>query len=146
MDNKILNLKNILLNQKATGKIEAIERAGKLLINNGYVNENYIDGMKAREEVVSTYLGNGVAIPHAVNEYKKEILKTGIVILQYPDGVDFGDENIAYVLIGIASNEDEHIEILSKIALVVSEEKNVDRLRRASTKEDVIRILKEGEF
>lgn len=146
MDNKILNLKNILLNQKATGKIEAIERAGKLLINNGYVNENYIDGMKAREEVVSTYLGNGVAIPHAVNEYKKEILKTGIVILQYPEGVDFGDENIAYVLIGIASNEDEHIEILSKIALVVSEEKNVDRLRRASTKEDVIRILKEGEF
>lgn len=146
MENRILNLNNILLNQKATGKIEAIERAGKLLIDNGYVKENYIDGMKAREEVVSTYLGNGVAIPHAVNEYKKEILKTGIVILQYPEGVAFGDGNIAYVLIGIAGNEDEHIEILSKIALVVSEEKNVDRLRRASTKEEIVRILKEGEF
>lgn len=146
MENKILNLKNILLNQKAEGKFQAIERAGKLLIDNGYVNENYIDGMKAREAVVSTYLGNGVAIPHAVNEYKKEILKTGIVIIQYPDGVDFGERNIAYVLIGIAGNDDEHIEILSKIAIVVSEEKNVNRLRRASTKEEIVSILEEGEF
>lgn len=146
MENRILNLNNILLNQKATGKIEAIERAGKLLIDNGYVKENYIDGMKAREEVVSTYLGNGVAIPHAVNEYKKEILETGIVILQYPDGVDFGDGNIAYVVIGIAGNDDEHIEILSKIAIVVSEEENVNRLRRASTKEEIVSILEEGEF
>jgi mannitol PTS system EIIA component len=146
MENKILNLKNILLNQKSEGKFEAIERSGRLLIDNGYVKESYIDGMKAREEVVSTYLGNGVAIPHAVNEYKKEILKTGIVILQYPEGVDFGDGNIAYVLIGIAGNDDEHIEILSKIAIVVSEEENVERLRRASTKEEIVSILEEGEF
>ena len=146
MENKILNLKNILLNQKSEGKFEAIERSGRLLIDNGYVKESYIDGMKAREEVVSTYLGNGVAIPHAVNEYKKEILKTGIVILQYPDGVDFGDGNIAYVVIGIAGNDDEHIEILSKIAIVVSEEENVNRLRRASTKEEIVSILEEGEF
>lgn len=146
MENKVLNLKNILLNQKSEGKFEAIEKSGRLLIDNGYVKESYIDGMKAREEVVSTYLGNGVAIPHAVNEYKKEILKTGIVILQYPDGVDFGDGNIAYVVIGIAGNDDEHIEILSKIAIVVSEEENVNRLRRASTKEEIVSILEEGEF
>jgi mannitol PTS system EIIA component len=146
MENKILNLKNILLNQKSEGKFEAIEKSGRLLIDNGYVKESYIDGMKAREEVVSTYLGNGVAIPHAVNEYKKEILETGIVILQYPDGVDFGDGNIAYVVIGIAGNDDEHIEILSKIAIVVSEEENVNRLRRASTKEKIVSILEEGEF
>jgi len=146
MENKILNLKNILLNQKSEGKFEAIEKSGRLLIDNGYVKESYIDGMKAREEVVSTYLGNGVAIPHAVNEYKKEILETGIVILQYPDGVDFGDGNIAYVVIGIAGNDDEHIEILSKIAIVVSEEENVNRLRRASTKEEIVSILEEGEF
>ncbi|WP_300383810.1 PTS sugar transporter subunit IIA [Clostridium sp.] len=146
MENKILNLKNILLKQKTEGKLQAIERSGKLLIDNGYVKENYIDGMKAREEVVSTYLGNGVAIPHAINEYKKEILKTGIVILQYPEGVDFGDGNIAYILIGIAGNDDEHMEILSKIAIVVSEEENVDRLRRANTKEEIVSILEEGEF
>lgn len=146
MENKVLNLKNILLNQKSEGKFEAIEKSGRLLIDNGYVKESYIDGMKAREEVVSTYLGNGVAIPHAVNEYKKEILKTGIVILQYPDGVDFGDGNIAYVVIGIAGNDDEHIEILSKIAIVVSEEENVNRLRRASTKEEIVSILEEGEI
>lgn len=146
MENKILNLSNIILNQKSESKIEVIERSGRLLINNGYVKSNYIEGMKKREEVVSTFLGNGVAIPHAVNEYKKEILNTGIVITQYKDGVDYGDGNIAYIVIGIAGNDNEHMEILSKIAIVISEEENVERLRNADSKEEIMKILEEGEF
>ena len=146
MENKILNLNNIILNVKSESKIEAIERSGRLLIENGYVKRNYIEGMKKREEVVSTFLGNGVAIPHAINEYKKEILNTGIVITQYKDGIDYGDGNIAYILIGIAGNDDEHMEILSKIAIAISEEKNVEILRYATSKEEVIKILEEGEF
>ena len=146
MENKILNLNNIILDLKSESKFDAIERAGKLLIDNGYVNNNYIEGMKKREEVVSTFLGNGVAIPHAINEYKKEILNTGIVIMQYKDGIDYGDGNVAYIVIGIAGNDDEHMEILSKIAIVISEEENVERLRNATSKEEIIKILEEGEF
>ena len=146
MENKILNLNNIILDLKSESKFDAIERAGKLLIDNGYVKSNYIEGMKKREEVVSTFLGNGVAIPHAINEYKKEILNTGIVIMQYKDGIDYGDGNVAYIVIGIAGNDDEHMEILSKIAIVISEEENVERLRNATSKEEIIKILEEGEF
>lgn len=146
MDTKILNLDNIVLNVKSESKIEAIERAGRMLIEGGYVDANYIDGMKAREEVVTTYMGNGVAIPHAINEYKKDIKNSGIVINQYPEGVDFGDGNIAYIVIGIAGVGDEHMDILSMIALVIMDEENVQRLRSAKTKEEIVSILKEGEF
>ncbi|MDD3224459.1 MAG: PTS sugar transporter subunit IIA [Clostridium sp.] len=144
MDNKILSERNILLNVPSESKNESIERAGKLLVANGYVNDKYIEGMKAREEEVTTYMGNGVAIPHGMNEYKKQILDTGIVIIQYPNGVDFGDGNIAYVVIGIAGIGDAHMEILSNIALTVQYEENVEKLRKAKTKKEIISIIEKG--
>ena len=66
--------------------------------------------------------------------------------MQYKDGIDYGDGNVAYIVIGIAGNDDEHMEILSKIAIVISEEENVERLRNATSKEEIIKILEEGEF
>lgn len=146
MKKEILVKEGILLNVKSETKYEAIERVGKLLIDGGYVKDNYIEGMKAREDEVTTYMGNGVAIPHGMNEYKKEILETGIVIAQYPNGVDFGDGNIAYIVIGIAGIGDEHMEILSKIALTVQYEENVERMKNAKTSEEIIQIIEEGEM
>ena len=146
MEKGILVKEGIVLNVASESKDKAIERVGKLLINGGYVKENYIDGMKAREEEVTTYMGNGVAIPHGMNEYKKEILETGIVIAQYPDGVDFGEGNTAYIVIGIAGKGDEHMEILSKIALTIQYEENVERLRKAKTPEEIMEIIEEGEM
>lgn len=143
---EILTRQNIVLNVASESKDAAIERAGRLLIANGYVKDNYIEGMKAREEEVTTYMGNGVAIPHGMNEYKKEILKSGIVILQYPNGVDFGDGNIAYIVIGIAGVGDDHMEILSKIALTVQYEENVERMRNSKTPEEIMTIIEEGEM
>lgn len=77
MNRQILSGDNILLELKSESKDAAIERAGKLLVSRGYVKENYINGMKAREEEVTTYMGNGVAIPHGMNEYKKDIMDSG---------------------------------------------------------------------
>jgi len=146
MEKGILAKEGIVLNVASESKDKAIERAGKLLIDGGYVKENYIEGMKAREEEVTTYMGNGVAIPHGMNEYKKEIIESGIVIAQYPDGVDFGEGNVAYIVIGIAGKGEEHMEILSKIALTVQYEENVERLRVAKTPEEIIKIIEEGEM
>lgn len=145
MNRLILNDKNILLNAAAEGKFEAIERAGKLLFDNGYVDLEYIDGMKKRENEITTYIGNGIAIPHGTSEYIKHIRKSGIVVVQYPEGVDFGAGNVAYILIGIAGRNDEHLEILSAIALVCQDEQNVDKLRNAGTKEEIISMLTEGD-
>ena len=146
MGKEILVKEGIILNVASESKDKAIERVGTLLINGGYVKENYIEGMKAREEEVTTYMGNGVAIPHGMNEYKKEIMESGIVIAQYPNGVDFGEGNTAYIVIGIAGKGEEHMEILSKIALTVQYEENVERLRNAKTPEEIIKIIDEGEM
>ncbi|WP_343119298.1 PTS sugar transporter subunit IIA, partial [Clostridioides difficile] len=99
----------------SVSKEEAITLAGRKLVENGYVKEEYIPAMLEREKVMTTYMGMGVAIPHGVNEAKKEILSSGIVILQFPNGIDFDGEK-AYLLIGIAGVGDEHLEILSNIA------------------------------
>jgi len=145
MNKLILNEGNILLSAASEGKYEAIERAGKLLADNGYVEPDYIEGMRKRETEVTTYIGNGIAIPHGTSQYVKHIKKSGIVVLQYPKGVDFGEGNIAYILIGIAGRDDEHLEILSSIALVCQDEKNVSKLRHAAAKEEIISILTEGD-
>jgi len=145
MDREILNEKNVLLNLPSESKIEAIERVGNLLVENGYVEKEYIEGMKKREEDITTYIGNGVAIPHGVSEYVKYIKKSGIVIAQYPDGVDFGDGNRAYIVIGIAGKGDEHLNILSKIALTCQYEENVEKLKKAKTPQEIIEILEKGD-
>lgn len=145
MNREILNENNIVLNVPSESKIQAIERVGNLLFKNGYVEKEYIEGMKKREEDVTTYIGNGIAIPHGVSGYVKYIKKSGIVIAQYPKGVDFGDGNIAYIVIGIAGKGDEHLEILSKIALTCQYEENVEKLKKARTKQEIIEILQKGD-
>lgn len=146
MAKEVLCRENIILNVDKESKERAIERVGKMLVSRGYVNENYIEGMKARENEVTTYMGNGIAIPHGMNEYKKQIIESGITIAQYPKGVDFGDGNIAYMVIGIAGKGDDHMEILSKIALTIQYEENVERLKNAKTPEEIIDIIEEGEM
>ena len=144
MNSLILNDSNIMLDVAAEDKFEAIERAGRLLLENGYVDIEYLEGMRKRENDITTYIGNGIAIPHGTSEYVKHIRKSGIVVLQYPEGVDFGAGNVAYILIGIAGRNDEHLEILSAIAIACQDEKNVEKLRNAAVKEEIISILAEG--
>ena len=120
------------------------------MTNVKYYFETYLDTdrhktMKAREEEVSTYMGNGVAIPHGMNEYKKEIINSGIVIAQYPEGVNFEEGNVAYIVIGIAGKGEEHMSILSKIALTVQYEENVEKLRNAKSAKEIIKIIEEGD-
>ena len=104
----------IKLGQKPVTKEEAIQAAGELLVKLGYVDESYVDAMQEREKLVSTYMGMGVAIPHGTTQAKGTVKKTGIVFLQYPEGVDFGSEK-AQLVFGIAGIGDEHLDLLSKL-------------------------------
>jgi len=137
----ILSERNILLGLTSDTKEEAIKKAGNLLYKNGYITEKYIEGMIQRDEVATTYIGNGVAIPHGVNEVKNEIVKTGIVFLQYPDGIDYGDGNQAYLVIGIAGKGDEHLEIISNLAIYLEDEAKVEKLIRTEDKGFIIDLL-----
>lgn len=144
MEQKILKNENIILNQKSEKKEDAIDRVGKMLLNSGYVTPKYIEGMRKREEEFTTYIGNGIAIPHGVNEYKNEILETGLAMIQYPDGVEFGEGKTAYIVIGIAGKGDNHLSLLSQIALTVQDKGNTEHLRYAKTPQEILTIIEEG--
>ena len=139
----ILNEANILLNQQFDNKTDAIKATGQILVDKGYVEASYIDAMLQREELSSTYMGNFVAIPHGTEDAKSAVLNSGLSVIQVPGGVDFGGGNIVKFLIGIAGKGDEHLEILSKIAIVLSEEENVEKLVQSQSKEEIIELLSE---
>ncbi len=138
-NNGIMVAAGIKTGQASVSKEEAITAAGKLLHELGYVNESYIPAMLEREKTVSTYMGLGVAIPHGTSEAKDEVKKTGIVLLQYPEGVDFGDEK-AYLVFGIAGIGNEHLDLLAKIGTVIEEE-NLDKLKKATTPEEILKMF-----
>lgn len=139
-ESDILRKDNIRLGLSPVGKFEAIEMAGRLLVEAGYVEEGYVEAMKERENVVSTYIGMGVAIPHGIGEAKKNIKKSGIVVLQFPDGVEFDDEK-AYLVVGIAGIGDEHISILSNIATVLEDEEVTKELYTTGDKDKIYKLF-----
>ena len=130
---------SIRLNQPSVTKEEAIRRAGELLVERGAVEPQYIDAMLERERLVSTYMGMGIAIPHGTSQAKGTVKKTAITMLQYPDGVDFGDEK-AQLVFGIAGIGDEHLDLLGKIAECLDDEEVLEKMK---TTNDVDWILKQ---
>lgn len=124
----ILATERIQLQATACDKADAIRQAGQLLVDSGCVTAAYIDGMLAREESMSTYLGNGVSIPHGQFENRADILQTGISVLQLPAGVEWEDDEKAYLVIGIAASSDEHVSVLANLAAVIEDEDLTQRL------------------
>ncbi|WP_181502896.1 PTS sugar transporter subunit IIA [Paranoxybacillus vitaminiphilus] len=139
----VLKKENIILRASVADKTEAIRLAGNILVDQGYVEPSYVDKMFEREALTSTYMGNFVAIPHGTEEARSLVKHAGISVVQIPDGVDFGDGNIAKILIGIAGKNNEHLEILSKIAIVCSEEENIQKIIEAASEEEIIDLLNE---
>ncbi len=125
---QILVRDGVKLNQSPVSKEEAIQAAGELLAGLGYVDRSYVDAMQERERLVSTYMGMGVAIPHGTSEAKDTVRRTGIVLLQYPEGIDFGDEK-AQLIFGIAGIGDEHLDLLSRICEMLEDEEVLETLK-----------------
>jgi mannitol/fructose-specific phosphotransferase system IIA component len=130
----ILSEETVQLNTPSTGKEEAIKQAGALLVKAGHVSPSYIAGMLAREQTMSTYIGNGVAIPHGTFDEKESIHSTGISVVQFPDGVVWNEEDdeIAYLVIGIAATANEHVGVLSNLAEAIEEPESAEELIRAT--------------
>lgn len=141
----LIPTENILINQTIENRDSAIEAAGSKLVEIGAVTEDYIAAMKEREAIVSTYMGNFLAIPHGTDEAKSAVLKSGIVLIQAPEGIDW-DGNEVKVLIGIAGKDGEHLDLLSQIAIVFSEEENVERVINAQSAEEINAIFNEVEL
>jgi PTS system mannitol-specific IIA component len=137
---QVLELAQINLHGTATTPAEAIEEAGALLVASGAVTSDYIAFMHDREATVSTYMGNFLAIPHGTNEGKDTILSSALSFIRYDQPIDWNGNEVRFV-VGIAGKDGGHMEVLSKIAIVFSEDDDVAALLKAETPEAVLEQL-----
>ena len=135
--------KNVFLGLSAESKEEAIRFAGNKLVELGYVLPSYIDAMFEREKMVSTYLGESIAVPHGTIEAKESVIQTGIVICQYPAGVQFteDEDDVAKLVIGIAAKNDEHIQVITMITNALDDDEAVRKLTSTTNVNEVLAIL-----
>lgn len=139
-DDDLLREENIFLNQEFNTKEDAIRFAGEVLVKAGYVEESYVEAMIERDNITSTYMGNHVAIPHGTEAAKKAVLRSGFTVLQVPNGVDF-DGKEAKLIFGIAGKDGTHLDILSGIAVVCSDEENIEQMVQAKTAKELLAII-----
>jgi len=139
----ILSKERISLQASAVDKVDAIRKAGELLVKSGCVLPEYVDGMLKREESMSTSLGNGVAIPHGVYENRDHILQTGISVLQLIEGVAWDEGEKVFMVIGIAATADEHVGVLANLADVVDNEESLAELLKTDDPDIVVKYLGE---
>ena len=137
---KVLELAQIDLHGTATTSAAAIDEAGGILVQTGAVTAEYPRYMHDRESVVSTYMGNFLAIPHGTNEGKDTVLASALSFVRYDDPIDWGGNPVRFV-VGIAGKDGGHMDVLSSIALIFSDEEQVERLLVAETPEEVLELL-----
>jgi mannitol/fructose-specific phosphotransferase system IIA component len=140
---EILSRDAVRLGLRASDRSDAVRQSGQVLVDIGAVEPPYIDAMLAREEQISTSLGEGFAIPHGTDESRKWIRETRLAFLQFPDGVDWGDDHVL-VCVGIAARGDEHVGLLARLAEVLVVPEQAARLRSAGAVDEVLSILGSG--
>ncbi|WP_392566905.1 fused PTS fructose transporter subunit IIA/HPr protein [Utexia brackfieldae] len=134
--------KDVHMNQSAQDKTQAIKSIAQALVEAGFVEEGYGEGMLQREQQAATYLDNGIAIPHGTTTTRYLVKKTGVQVFHFPQGVKWGDEDqLAYVAIGIAASSDEHLELLRQLTRVLGDDDVEDRLKQVKSADDIVAIL-----
>jgi PTS system mannitol-specific IIA component len=140
MAREVLNVGQVRIHSGAATREQAMREAADILESAGAVTGAYFDAMQQREATVSTYMGNELAIPHGTNETKEAILESALSFVRYDGGVDWDGNPVSFV-VGIAGKGDEHLEILSQIALLFSDDDEVARLKQAQTPEELFQLL-----
>ena len=141
----VLIKESILTNKVFLDNKEATIAAGDLLLKNGYIEKEYIDSMLEKLEIQSfaTYIGNGVAIPHGMSDGSKYVTNTGISVIQVPEGVDWNEEK-AYIVVGIAANSDDHMNVLASLADAIEDVEDAKRLWSETSVEKIYELLSEN--
>jgi mannitol PTS system EIIA component len=142
MSDNVLELDQIVAEGSATNMDDAIQEVGDILVKAGAVTDEYIGFMREREVLTSTYMGNFLAIPHGTNEGKDTILRSALSFVRYAQPIDWNGNEARFV-VGIAGKEGGHLAILSKIAIIFSDEDEVQKLLDADTAEDILALLGE---
>src|SRR5450830_713355 len=136
-----LTIEQISMGQTAVDKSAALHLLADQLVADGLVAEGYLSGLQGREAQGSTFLGQGIAIPHGTPETRDQVFSTGVRLLQFPEGVDWGDGQIVYLAIGIAAKSDEHLRLLQLLTRALGETDLGQALRRAASAEALLKLL-----
>ena len=142
MSGRVLEQRQIIAAGSARTQDKAIEEASGILVSVGAVTAEYVDFMRERESMTSTYMGNLLAIPHGTNEGKDTILRSALSFVRYVDPIDWNGNEVRFV-VGIAGRENGHLDILSRIALIFSDDVEVAKLQEAVTELDILALLGE---
>ena len=137
----ILSLETIRVQAKVSSKEEAIREAGSLLVNAGCVEPGYVDSMLEREKTMSTFVGNGVSIPHGEFKILGLVNRTGISVLQVPEGIEWHPGDMVYLVVGIAATGDEHMQVLQNLAEVVEDIDTAELLAKTENPELILEKL-----
>lgn len=140
-DDGVLTQGSVRIHAGSVTREEAIREAADMLEAAGAVTGRYYDAMLTREQTVSTYMGNELAIPHGTNDAKDAVLESALTVVRYDGGVDWDGDEVRFV-VGIAGRGDEHLGLLQNVALLFSDDEQVEQLKRAETPEELYALLK----
>ena len=145
-DTLTVSPQQILLNAQVATKDNALKLISQNLSSLGLVSGDYLEALRAREETVSTYLINGVSIPHGVNEAKDQVIQTGVFIVQAPQGVVWNDKgDVSRLIVGIAAKGKDHLNLLQRLTEVVMDEALAKQLATTADKKDILNALNAAE-
>jgi mannitol/fructose-specific phosphotransferase system IIA component len=137
---EILKIENIILDLPKETSDEVILRCGKMLVDNGYAEQRYVEGMLERDHSFSCGIGNFIAIPHGEKEYKKNVISAGIVVLVYPEAVDWHGVPV-HLVIGIAAQGEEHLDILGNVVDNIDDGDDVLKLINKKSREAIYNMF-----
>jgi len=137
---EVLSQSAVVVGARAADRDSAIDLVGAILVAQGCATPGYVAQMREREQIISTYLGNGIALPHGTNEAKTLVLRTGLAVAQFPEGVLWGEER-AYLVIGLAATSEEHLGVLARLGTILGDEELCRRLGSTLDAAEIHRTL-----
>lgn len=140
----LLTTDAVRLGLSATDRFEAVRLAGEILLDIGAIQPPYVDAMREREEIISSYVGEGFAIPHGTDESRAHVNRAAFAFLQFPDGIDWDGDDVR-ACIAIASKGDEHVSVLATLAELLLDGPRAERLRTTDDPEEVVELLRPAE-
>ena len=145
----LLAVESIDLNGKVNGKNEALDAMVALMAKSGKINdvEKYRKGVYAREEEGTTGIGEGIAIPHCKSD---AVSKPGLAAMVIKDGVDFdaldgGKVDLIFLIAAPNTEDNVHLDVLSKLSVLLMDENFTHGLRNAKTVEEFLSVIDQAE-
>ncbi len=145
----LLAVESIDLNGKVTGKNEALDAMVALMAKSGKINdvEKYRKGVYAREEEGTTGIGEGIAIPHCKSD---AVSRPGLAAMVIKDGVDFdaldgGKVDLIFLIAAPNTEDNVHLDVLSKLSVLLMDENFTSGLRNAKTVEEFLSVIDRAE-